>query len=94
MILSLVMVVLFVLLAIGTPVGFAMAGSGVLGKTATTSSALASDIGDEVDARVAYKLGVATLYGAASTFVPGNVYAAPGFANAASKLEIGTEVRF
>ena len=31
MILSLVMVVLFVLLAIGTPVGFAMAGSGVLG---------------------------------------------------------------
>ena len=31
MILTLVMVVLFVLLAIGTPVGFAMAGSGVLG---------------------------------------------------------------
>ena len=31
MILPLVMVVLFVLLAIGTPVGFAMAGSGVLG---------------------------------------------------------------
>jgi len=31
MILTLVMVVLFVLLAIGTPVGLAMAGSGVLG---------------------------------------------------------------
>ena len=31
MILTLAMVVLFVLLAIGTPVGFAMAGSGVLG---------------------------------------------------------------
>jgi tripartite ATP-independent transporter DctM subunit len=31
MILTLVMIVLFVLLAIGTPVGFAMAGSGVLG---------------------------------------------------------------
>ena len=31
MILILVMVVLFVLLAIGTPVGFAMAGSGILG---------------------------------------------------------------
>src|SRR3954454_169856 len=31
MILALVMIVLFVLLAIGTPVGFAMAGSGVLG---------------------------------------------------------------
>ncbi len=31
MILTLAMIVLFVLLAIGTPVGFAMAGSGVLG---------------------------------------------------------------
>jgi hypothetical protein len=31
MILTLIMIVLFVLLAIGTPVGFAMAGSGVLG---------------------------------------------------------------
>ena len=31
MILTLAMVVLFALLAIGTPVGFAMAGSGVLG---------------------------------------------------------------
>lgn len=31
MILTLVMISLFVLLAIGTPVGFAMAGSGVLG---------------------------------------------------------------
>jgi len=31
MILTLAMLVLFVLLAIGTPVGFAMAGSGVLG---------------------------------------------------------------
>ena len=33
MILTLAMMVLFVLLAIGTPVGFAMAGSGVLDST-------------------------------------------------------------
>jgi hypothetical protein len=70
------------------------AGSGLLGKTSTPSTALASNVGDEVDARLAYKLGVATIYGAASTFVPGDVYAAPGFGNAASKLEVGTEVRF
>lgn len=70
------------------------AGSGVLGRTATASTTLASNVGDEVDARVAYKLGVATIYGAASTFMPGDVFANPGLANAASKLEVGTEVRF
>lgn len=70
------------------------AGSGVLGKTPTASTALASNIGDEIDGRVAYKLGVATIYGAASIFAPGDVFANTGFGNAASKLEVGTEVRF
>jgi hypothetical protein len=69
-------------------------GSGVLGRTPTASTALVSAIGDELDARVSYKLGVATIYGAASTFAPGDVFANSGLGNAASKLEVGTEVRF
>ncbi len=69
-------------------------GSGVLGQVATTNTALTSDIGSELDARIGWKLGMTTLYGAASTFVPGTIFAKPGFANAAHKLEAGTEVRF
>ncbi len=70
------------------------AGSGVLGTTATANPALTSDIGQEVDARLAWKLGATTLYGAASTFVPGEIFPKTGLANAAHKLEVGTEVRF
>lgn len=69
-------------------------GSGVLGAAATAGTELTSDIGQEVDARVGWKLGMTTLYGAASTFVPGAIFAKPGLANAAHKVEVGTEVRF
>lgn len=69
-------------------------GSGVLGTAATANTALTSDIGSEVDARLAWKLGPTTLYGAASTFVPGEIFPKVGLANAAHKLEVGTEVRF
>ena len=69
-------------------------GSGVMGTTPTTATALTPDIGSEVDARLAWKLGVTTIYGAASTFVPGAIYAKPGLANAAHKVELGTELRF
>lgn len=70
------------------------AGSGVLGTTATTQTTASSDVGDEVDLRLAYQWGATQFYGAGSTFVPGTVFANPGFANAAYKLELGTEVRF
>jgi hypothetical protein len=70
------------------------AGAGPLGNRATASSELASRIGDELDLRVSYPWGLTTFYGLASTFVPGDVYAASGLANAASKVELGSEVRF
>lgn len=69
-------------------------GAGVMGLAPTTNTDTTSDIGSELDARVSWKIGPTNLYGAAATFVPGGIYAKPGFANAAHKLEIGTEVKF
>lgn len=69
-------------------------GAGVLGVIPTANPATTSDIGSEVDARLSWKLGPTTLYGAVATFIPGEIYAKSGFANAAQKVEIGTEVRF
>lgn len=70
------------------------AGSGVLGNVPTASTQGVTGIGDELDLRLNYRWGPTLFYGAASTFVPGEVYANTGFANAVHKLEAGTEVRF
>lgn len=68
-----------------------VAGTGIFG---TPDANGATDIGDEVDLRVGHLVGGSLLYGATSIFIPGNVFPTPGAANAAYKLEIGTETRF
>lgn len=68
-----------------------VAGTGIFG---TPDPSGATDIGDEVDLRLGHLFGSSLLYGATSVFIPGNVFPAPGSANAAYKLEIGTETRF
>lgn len=70
------------------------AGSGVLGTRPATGAGPAWNIGDEADLRLSYRWGATTFYGVVSTFVPGDVYPEPGFASAAHRLELGTELRF
>lgn len=70
------------------------AGSGVLGNVPTTQTAIATNIGDEVDLGVSYMWNRTNFYGIASTFVPGDIFASTGFANAAHKIEVGTEFKF
>lgn len=70
------------------------AGSGVFGTVATTHTALASNIGDEVDLGASYTWNRTNFYGIVSTFVPGDIFANTGLANAAHKIELGTEFKF
>jgi hypothetical protein len=70
------------------------AGAGLVGDKPGLGTRRSVNAGDGLDLRASYRWGASTWYALAAAFVPGDLYPAPGMANVASKLEVGTEVRF